>query len=73
LRRWHFRSGWRGLGVDRIGASSVQNGVAIFREEAGIAAAAGQFVHVHVDRESRQPVPLSLDLRAQLEAIGPPK
>jgi acyl-CoA thioester hydrolase len=62
-----------GLHVDRIGASSVQYGVAIFREGAGIAAAAGHFVHAHVDRESRQPVPLSLDLRAQLEANGPPK
>ena len=62
-----------GLRVDRIGTSSVQYGVAIFREGAEIAAAAGHFVHVYVDHGSRQPVPLPDDLRTELEALAPPQ
>ncbi len=58
-----------GLRVDRIGASSVQFGVAIFREDAEAAAAAGHFVHVYVDRQTRRPAPLPPPLRAELEAL----
>ena len=58
-----------GLRVDRIGASSVRYGVAIFREDAETAAAAGHFVHVYVDRETHCPAPLSEALRAELEAL----
>jgi acyl-CoA thioester hydrolase len=58
-----------GLRVDRIGTSSVQYGVGIFRGEDDSAAAAGHFVHVYVGRESRRPVPIPDDLRAVLEAI----
>ena len=57
------------LRVDRIGGSSVQYGVAIFREGAETAAAAGHFVHVYVDRETRRPVPLPEPLRAELERL----
>lgn len=58
-----------GLRVDRIGTSSVQYGVAIFRKGADIAAAAGYFIHVYVDRENRRPVPLPDKLRAELQAL----
>jgi acyl-CoA thioester hydrolase len=62
-----------GLRVDRIGASSVRYGVAIFREGADTAAAAGHFVHVYVDRQTRRPVPLPEALRAELEALVLPE
>lgn len=58
-----------GLRVDRIGTSSVQYGVAIFRGGSGIAAAAGHFVHVYVDRASGRPTGLPGDLRRELEAL----
>jgi acyl-CoA thioester hydrolase len=58
------------LRVDRIGGSSVQYGVAIFREGAATAAAAGHFIHVYVDRETRRPAPLPAPLRAELERLS---
>lgn len=58
-----------GLRVDRLGRSSVTYGLAIFREGAEEAAAAGHFVHVYVDRETRRPVALPEALRAELEAL----
>ena len=56
--------------VDRIGGSSVQYGVAIFRAGADTAAAAGHFVHVYVDCETRRPVALPGPLRAELERLA---
>ena len=59
-----------GVRGDRIGTSSVQYGVGIFREDDRAAAAAGHFVHVYVEKESRRPVPLPDDLRKALEEIS---
>jgi acyl-CoA thioester hydrolase len=56
-----------GLRVDRIGTSSVTYGIGIFAAGAPGAAAAGSFVHVHVDRETRRPVALGPAAR---EALG---
>lgn len=58
-----------GLRVDRIGGSSVRYGVAIFREGADRAAAAGHFVHVYVDRTTGRPTSLPAPLRAELEEL----
>ncbi|HUF86242.1 MAG TPA: thioesterase family protein [Thermohalobaculum sp.] len=58
-----------GLRVERLGRSSVTYGVGIFRAGAERAAAAGHFVHVYVDRETRRPVALSAALRAELERL----
>ncbi len=58
-----------GLRVDRLGNSSVQYGVAIFKEGEDAAAANGHFVHVFVDRETNKPVPIPAKMRAALEAI----
>jgi acyl-CoA thioester hydrolase len=58
-----------GLRVDRIGTSSVQYGVAIFRAGSLTAAAAGHFIHVYVDRGTQRPVPLPKDLWATLHAL----
>jgi acyl-CoA thioester hydrolase len=44
--------------------------VGLFREDANIAAAQGYFVHVHVDRETRKPVPMTGDVRAILEHLA---
>lgn len=61
-----------GLRVDRIGNSSVQYGIGIFREDEEAAAAAGNFVHVYVDAASHRPIPLPDDLRQVLEALQVP-
>ncbi|MEM7744140.1 MAG: thioesterase family protein [Pseudomonadota bacterium] len=58
-----------GLRVDRIGNSSVQYGIGIFRNDEDTAAASGHFTHVYVDAASHSPVSLPTDLRAVLEAL----
>ena len=58
-----------GLRVDRLGSSSVQYGIAIFREGVQEAAAHGHFVHVFVDRAANRPVPIPDQLRAALERL----
>lgn len=47
-----------GLRVERIGTSSVQYAVALFKIGDPEAAADGVFVHVYVDRQTRRPRPL---------------
>jgi acyl-CoA thioester hydrolase len=58
-----------GLRVDRLGNSSVQYGIAIFRQGEQQAAAHGHFVHVFVEREQNRPVPIPSGLRAALERL----
>lgn len=58
-----------GLRVDRIGNSSVQYGIGLFREDDETSSAAGHFIHVYVDRETRRPVALPDDLMAVVEAL----
>ncbi|MFG1920758.1 acyl-CoA thioesterase [Cryptosporangium sp. NPDC048952] len=43
-----------GIGVAKLGTSSVVYRLAIFREDDEEAAALGRFVHVYVDRETRR-------------------
>lgn len=57
------------LRVDRLGSSSVQYGIGIFREGDDKACANGTFTHVFVDRESHRPVPIPPRLREALVAI----
>ena len=59
-----------GLRVARLGSSSVRYEVGLFRNDEPHAAAEGFFVHVHVDRATRRPKPLSAGLRAVLEGIA---
>jgi acyl-CoA thioester hydrolase len=59
-----------GLRVDRLGNSSVQYGIAIFREGEDAAAAHGHFVHVFVDRQANRSVPIPAPLRAALERLA---
>jgi acyl-CoA thioester hydrolase len=58
-----------GLRVAHIGRSSVHYEVGLFADDAPLAAAVGQFVHVYVDRQTRVPVPLPDNLRAALVAL----
>ena len=58
-----------GVRVDRLGNSSVQYGIAIFREGEQQAAAHGHFVHVFVAREENRSVPIPRNLRAALERL----
>lgn len=58
-----------GLRADRIGNSSVQYGIGIFKKGEDEAAAWGYLVHVFVDRETRRPAPIPAPIRAALERI----
>lgn len=59
-----------GLRVAHLGRSSVRYEVGLFAEGAQASAAHGHFVHVYVDRNSRQPVPLPDVLRDTLQALA---
>ena len=59
-----------GLGVARLGGSSVTYRLGIFAAGAAEAAAEGHFTHVYVDRAARRPVALPDAWRATLEGIG---
>ena len=61
-----------GVRVDRLGNSSVQYGIAIFREGEEQAAAHGHFVHVFVERAANKAVPIPAQLRAALEYLLDP-
>ena len=58
-----------GLRVNRLGVSSVEYGVAIFKEGEDIAVADGHFVHVFVDKQSNKSVPIPDMIRKALERI----
>jgi acyl-CoA thioester hydrolase len=58
-----------GVRVDRLGNSSVQYGIAIFKSGEDSAAAHGHFVHVFVDRDADRSVPIPSNLRAALERL----
>jgi acyl-CoA thioester hydrolase len=55
-----------GLGVTRLGDSSVTYRLGIFMPDRPVAAV-GHWVHVYVDRTSRRPVPIPDTIRALLE------
>ncbi|WP_407293549.1 acyl-CoA thioesterase [Stutzerimonas zhaodongensis] len=58
-----------GLRVGKLGNSSVQYELAIFKAGEAQACAAGRFVHVFVDRASNRPTPIPSGLRRALEAL----
>lgn len=59
-----------GLGVARLGSSSVTYRLGIFRQGGELAAAQGRFTHVYVERATQKPVPIPAALRAALEALA---
>ena len=58
-----------GLRVARIGTSSVQYEVAIFKSDEDTTMAQGRFVHVYVDRQTRRPVALPDSWRTALSGL----
>ena len=58
-----------GIGIERLGSSSITYRLGIFAEGEGGAAAEGEFTHVYVDRGSRKPRPLPDAWRAKLETL----
>ncbi|SOD99907.1 acyl-CoA thioesterase [Caenispirillum bisanense] len=59
-----------GLRVAKLGNSSVRYEVGLFRGDEPAPAAAGHFIHVYVDRETRRPVPLPPAMREALARIA---
>lgn len=59
-----------GIGIEKIGSSSVVYKVALFRAGMDTAAAQGRFVHVLVDRVSRRPVQISDEKRTMLSSLS---
>lgn len=58
-----------GLRVNRLGNSSVEYGIAIFKEGEEQAVADGHFVHVFVDKASNRSVAIPKTIKAALEKI----
>lgn len=58
-----------GVGIERIGNSSVSYRLALFREGGDIAVAQGTFIHVYVDSASEKPVPLPAKVRAFAQGL----
>ena len=58
-----------GLRVGKLGNSSVQYELAVFKTDEYEACAAGRFVHVFVDRSSNRPVSIPEHLRAALTVL----
>lgn len=58
-----------GLRVGKLGNSSVQYELAVFKEGVEQACAAGRFVHVFVDRASNRPVSIPEALRSALARL----
>jgi acyl-CoA thioester hydrolase len=59
-----------GLRVNKLGNSSVEYGIGIFKEGAEQASAMGTFTHVFVDRTTDKSVPIPSELRVALEALA---
>ncbi|WP_189087805.1 acyl-CoA thioesterase [Deinococcus ruber] len=58
-----------GVGVERLGNSSVRYRLGVFRAGENTPAAQGFFVHVYVDSQTRRPVPLPQELRTVLAEL----
>ena len=61
-----------GIRVAKLGGSSVRYEVGLFAQGEPLTTAAGHFIHVYVDRETRRPVPVPEALRTVLQALVVP-
>jgi acyl-CoA thioester hydrolase len=59
-----------GLRVAKLGNSSVQYELGVFKKGASECAAEGRFVHVYVDRATRRPVAIPPETRAALQPLA---
>nr|WP_112424275.1 thioesterase family protein [Thalassotalea crassostreae] len=53
--------------VNKIGNSSVEYGVAIFKKNSDSAAATGQLTHVFVNRQTEKPTPINSSMRTAMQ------
>ena len=60
-----------GVRVDHLGNRAVTYGIAIFSDDDPQAAAHGHFVHVFVDRVTRAPAAIPVELRTALQSLQP--
>jgi acyl-CoA thioester hydrolase len=58
-----------GLGLERLGTSSVVYAIALFRGDEEQPCAVGRFVHVYVDRTTRRPVAIPAAIRTVVEGL----
>ena len=58
-----------GLSLARLGRSSAQYHLGVFRDGAELASAVGHFAHVHIDRATRRPSPIPEVVRVQLATL----
>ena len=58
-----------GIGLERLGTTSVVYRIALFREGQDQPCAVGRFVHVYVDRISRRPVAIPAVIKTVLERL----
>jgi acyl-CoA thioester hydrolase len=58
-----------GIGLERLGTSSVVYRLALFGQRCEQPAAVGRFVHVYVDAESRRPVTVPDEIRKALRTL----
>lgn len=58
------------LRVNRLGNSSVEYGIGIFRSGETQACASGTFTHVFVKRDTQRPTPIPDQIRAALEKLS---
>lgn len=56
-----------GIGVERLGTTSVTWALAILRAGEGAPIATGRFVHVFVDAPTRRPTPVPASVRSAIE------
>lgn len=52
-----------GLAIERLGARSIVYRIGLFRNSDDEACAVGRFVHVYVDRTTRRPVEIPVEIR----------
>lgn len=60
-----------GVSIAKLGQSSLQYELAIFRQGHELAAATGQFTHVFVNRKTRKSTPISDEMRCVLSRFFP--
>ena len=58
-----------GIGLERLGTTSVVYRIALFRDGHDAPCAVGRFVHVYVERSTRRPVAIPAVIRTVLERL----
>jgi acyl-CoA thioester hydrolase len=61
-----------GVAIEHLGRSSVRYHLAAFRVGAPLAAAAGRYTHVYVDRQTKRPFPIPAGHRELMEKLKLP-